>query len=596
MDHGTPHTDTPVAEGTIATGYLSSHHGVLHIQTLIAAKDPDGKDIRVETPKEFADFDIRAISVIRGDRTSTWDVEIHRRSDGAILRDLVTSATLADGRKLDTWLATHEVSYGEPTTGPVLGRFRPGTRIMRYLIAQRPSPALIVQQLGYHDDLGMFLTLKGAILPGEVEFDTTVPYLPAGALNPAGAAPFTFGFAAGGLLEVRDVLAETLTFHDEEATALFASWAAMSLIQSALMSYVDHFPVFAVEAPSGTGKTTGALGMLAELITGYNLGESQSTLAVLRDLVASTWSGFIHTDDVNDPKTLFEMLRLSTAKGTKPKKSGENWSTNALIQLTGSMYITGEYLGMNAEKALLDRVVKIGLSSPVDRRSQRPGREHMSQARDMKEVQRRYRREWGGLAALSATVISEVLLYTERLCDLVDDLRPATGRAGDKFAVLLAGARMVDHLLGEPDAWDGEGMTSFRVRAWVGHQVDDSSFDGDNKLTLRVIPEVYGLGLQMGDTFRGMEVKFPPVGFAPIAKWGGEERLFFRAPELSKVWEAWKGTAHVDQRTESRTALEQQARAAGFTPSYGLKLHGVNQRVWYATAEVTEAMRSRLDR
>lgn len=584
----------PAAVGTLDSGYLSSVDNVLHVQAFTTITDQEGKESRVELPQEYANFDIRALAVIRDESTSTWQVTLIRKADGAPITDLVPASVLADRRKVEAWLANHELTCGDPTG--IRGRFQPGQRIMRYLIQQRPKPATIVRQLGYHDRLGLFLTPKGAIIPGEIDFDAALPYLPACILDRGNPLPFTFGFANGGLEEVRHVLGEVLSFHDETATALFASWAVMSLVQSALMSYVDHFPVFAVEAPSGTGKTTGALGMLAQLITGYSMGESQTTLPVTRDLIASTWSGFIHTDDLDEPKKLFELLRLSTAKGTAGKKvngAGGAFSNNGLIQLTGSMYITGEHLGMNEEKALLDRVVKIGLPSPVDRKSRRPGREQVSQARDVKEMQRRYPSEWGGLAAISATVISEVTLFVEQLCELVDLLRPTTGRAGDKYAVLLAGARMIDHLLGDRHAWDGEGMTSHRVQSWVNQQLSATSFAGDNKLTLAVLPEILSLNFQQGDSFKGIKIDYPPCGFKRDGR-SGEIQLFFHGKLLPTFWAALKGTHQVDARTESAASLAQQAENMGFEKSVQINICGVNRRVWVAPPEITEAMLERV--
>lgn len=583
-----------LTEGTLDTGYLSSVNGVLHVQAMQTIADEDGKEKRVEIPEEYGNFGITARAVIRDDTTSTWDVRFIRKADGAPIDDLVPASTLADRRRTEAWLANHELTVGDPTG--IRGRFQPGQRLMRYLISQNPKPARIVQQLGYHDPLQLFVTPKGVILPGEIDFDTNLPYLPACKLDKTNPLPFSFGFAHRGLPEAREVLADVMTFHDETATALFSAWSVMSLIQSALMDYVDHFPVFAVEAPSGTGKTTGALGMLAQAITGYTMGESQTTLPVTRDLIASTWSGFIHTDDLDDPKRLFELLRLSTAKGTSGKKvpgATGAFGSNGLIQLTGSMYITGEYLGMNDEKALLDRVIKIGLSSPVDRKSRRPGREHVSQSRDLKEMQRRYPREWGGLSAISATVISEVLLYVDRLCELVDALRPSTGRSGDKYAVLLAGARMVDHLLGEAGAWNGEGMTSHRVQSWVSGELNTTSFDGDNKLTLKIIPEVLSLNLQQGDTFKGVKIEYPPCGFKRDGRTGAPQ-LFFHGRVLPLVWEVLKGSHNVDNRTESAHSLEGQAEAMGFSKSVQININGVNRRVWVAPPEVTEALRERV--
>lgn len=588
--------------GTIETGYLSRINGVLHIQTMQTVTGEDGKESRQQVPLEFADFDLQARYVVQEDTGFTWVVSVAPRGlIGTPPEAQLTSATLANVQKLDAWLASHGVSYGEPTTGSVMHKFKPGTRLMRYLKAQKPPLAQIREQLGYHADLGMFLTVDGAILPGEIAFDNSIPYRPAAMLHGRTASPFTYGFAHRGMEEVREILREILTFHDETATALFSSWCVMSLVKHALDGYIGHFPVFAVEAPSGTGKTKGAFAMLGQLLTGYSLGESQNTPAALRDMLASTWSGFVHVDDLDDPKNLFELLRLATGAGIKGKKTGAGWDQNAQIKITGALYITGEHLGMDTEKAMMDRVITIGLPSPIHRKSRRPGREHLSQEQDMKEIMRRYQM-MGGLSAVSATVISEVITYVDELRNLVDTLKPVPGRLGDKYAVLLAGARMIDRLLNEEGAWDGEGPTSFYVQQWVEHQLEQRSFDGDNSLTTEVIPTVYGLVPQekAPDKFRGIEVPFPPCGIADFGGFDGE-RLFVQLTILANVWEAWKGAHNVKQRTETRRAMEQQARAAGFERTERVvRLPGRRdlnpQRLWVASAEVTEAVRERLGR
>jgi hypothetical protein len=176
----------------------------------------------------------------------------------------------------------------------------------------------------------------------------------------------------------------------------------------------------------------------------------------------------------------------------------------------------------------------------------------------------------------------------------VEALKPSTGRSGDKYGVLLAGACMVDRLLGDTAAWLGEGMTSQRVRTWVAEELGDRSFEGDNKLTLKVIPEILALGIEPGSLFRGIKIDFPPCGFHVSAR-TGEERLFFYPQTLSMVWEAWKGGQNVDQRTESRSALAQQADAMHFSKSEQIKIMGINRRVRLASPEVTAAVKQRVD-
>src|SRR6185312_13331163 len=157
--------------------------------------------------------------------------------------------------------------------------------------------------------------------------------------------PFTYNFAAGGVNELRYVLTEVLSFHDRTALTALLSWALMTIIKAEIRAKgkIAVFPFFAIEAVSGSGKTTGAVKMIGEL-TGYALGDVQPTPADLRDKLAAFRSGFLHFDDPKDLKRYEEILRVAATEGTITKRQDAEHSMSA--HMTGGLLLTGEGLGI----------------------------------------------------------------------------------------------------------------------------------------------------------------------------------------------------------------------------------------------------------
>jgi hypothetical protein len=587
---------TSVTTATLDTGWLLSKDGILHVITRVRDPDDPAKFILTEEP--YANFDVAALGIIADDATErrAWDVTIQRQDDGRNLRRVLDEKTLSDPRKLTLWLTSAGVSVMCPDSA-LGGRTTAGVRLLRYINAQKPPEATIVDQVGYHPDLNLFVAHEGVLTPGSTCFDTAAPYRPSAQLSTSGDAPFAYGMAKNGLAEVQDVLAQVLTFHDEVPLAVTASWMVMSLVQSAIIQHTSHFPVLAVEAPSGAGKTTGALSMLRQLLTGNTSGPSQGTVPDVRQKIASTRSGFVHIDDLDDPKAVFEMLRLATADGTKMLRShATGFTSSQHAQLTGTVLLTGEHLGLKSQKALADRIVMLELSDPTSRKSLLPGREHLSQWLDVTSLMRRYPGN-SSLTALAGTVIVEVLKWIDDVEALVDEVKPCPGRLGDKYAVLLAGACFVDHLLGDPKAWHKKGATFQKVMSWVKEDMKYAN-SWDNALTTDVLPwalHEYGDWATSGmAAFEPIKISGKTFVTAP-AFYRQEgmhgEAIFIHPRTLADAWRAFMGNK-VEDRVHSAAAFVAQAKIAGFEEKV-VKISGKAVKGWLLLGEKVEILRQR---
>ena len=590
---------------TADTGYLASKDGVLHIAARVPDPEKNGEHIVKAVP--FADFDLEAIGIVDpGDgSTCTWVVDIFHKS-GRNRRGYLDHAILADSRKLISWATANRLAITPPDR-PLGGKTPTGTRIMQFLESQNPPVYTTVNQVGYHPDLDLFITHEGVIDPWALEVDPQAPYRPTPELAHSGDAAYTFGFKASAwegatgpdiraaaLTEVGDVLRETLTFHDETPVAVAASWMAMNLIQSLVIQHASLFPVLAVEAPSGSGKTSGALSMLMQLLTGANGGPAQGTLPDIRQKLAATRSGFVHLDDLDDPKTVYEMLRLSTADGTKNLRSARTgFQSSQGAKLTGGMLITGEYLGMDRQKALRDRTLMLELSDPSGRKSQHPGREHLSQWLDVTALRRKYPAPLG-FSLLTGWVVSEILMYLEDLMILMEEEKPKAGRSGDKYAVVAAGACFIDHLLGERSAWSRGGPTYARVSRWIASQVREEAEDWENALTLEILPwalREYG-DWEAWEDRKAIRISGVEFAVAPAFYYRGD--IVFHPETLSNAWRLFKRDGY-EQRVHDNKALLEQAKRVGFTKGSVRPRGQANRTMWRLKAEHPELL-ARLER
>jgi hypothetical protein len=594
-----PTAPVTVTDASLDTGWLSSRNGIVCIRT--RAKDPQDSSQYIFEDDPYGNFDIVALGIIADDKTErrAWDVIIKRQDDGKELRRILDEKTLADGKKLTLWLTSAGISVICPD-GALGSGASTGVRLLRYINAQKPPEATIVDQVGYHPDLNVFVSHEGVLRPGDTAFDTTAPYRPSAQLSTSGDAPFSYGIAPGGLAEVAEVLGQVLTFHDETPLAVSASWMVMSLVQSAIIRHTSHFPVMAIEAPSGAGKTTGALSMLRQMLTGNTSGPSQGTVPDVRQKIASTRSGFVHIDDLDEPKAVFEMLRLSTADGTKMMRShASGFMASQHSQLTGTILLTGEHLGLKSQKALMDRVILMELSDPTGRKSRLPGREHLSQWLDVTSLMRRYAGS-DGLAVLAGSVVAEVLRWLDDLEALIDETKPCPGRLGDKYAVLLAGACFVDHLLGSPKAWNKKGETYQRVMAWVKEDMKLAN-SWDNALTTDVLPwalHEYGDWMNLSAFPGAMEpIKISgktfvtaPAFYRRSDSFGGDG-IFIHPRTLADAWQAYKGHKTED-RVHSSGAFVAQAKIAGFT-EHVIKINGKSVKGWLLLGDKVDLLKER---
>lgn len=546
------------------SGWLLS--GGDHLLVEMRAKpDADGP----EPPDSFANFDIKAVGLVStpGKRGRSYDVIITRQRDGEQFPEVLDADTLVDYRKLTAWLAgVAGVSFAQPQRA--MGDMQPTIRLMRYLEEQKAPVSTLVGQIGFQPDHGVFLTPVGIIKPGvngmnHFEGVRPRPDLPGfDRYDP----PFKYGFAAGGFPEVREVLKEVLTFHDRTALTVLMSWALMSLVKAEirLKGNAAVFPIFAIEAVSGSGKTSGAIKMIGELM-GYDLGDVQPTPADLRDKLAAFRSGFVHFDDPDDLDKFRELLRLIPMESTKTKRQDAEHSMSA--KLTGGLLITGEGLGLTGQKALMDRTVSVDLPSTKGQKSY----DHV------KELWQRY---GGSLTAVAGTLVAEVLKLVEEIPGLVKALKPTTGRVGDSYGIVRAGARVLDWLLAETDAeraaaLAGKGSSAGCVDAWATESIAKLPADTDDLLTLQILPwaiRTFSDPDEYGEMPKYKGQRFPlypakirdesvddartktPYPVGPV--------IYFNAATLAEAWTAKEGKGD-ETRLASAEAITRQAKALG---------------------------------
>lgn len=538
-------------------GWLVGNGKTLFTQVRITQGDSSSYDLG-----EYANFDIEARGVTRDpDQSKVFWVCLHTR-DGDL--DVLLRATvLGDDRKLRAWLA----GFGCTTWPP--GNMFPregtvGVRIQRYLESQNPPIIEVTETLGWNQQVrqgrGAFVTHDGIILPdglisAELSGIRAEPTLLSG-----GIAPHQYGFG-GDPEEARRVLNEVLTFHDEHVTSVFGAWWAACLLKPQILANSALFPFVGVQAPSESGKTNGFFDMMVQL-NGSTRGEVVPTRAVLRNMIAAHNNGIVWIDDLDDPAYLMELLRAATSGGTVSKMA-EDRVSSANSTLVAPVVISGEQLGLGTQKALLDRAIMIPVGSPVGRRSTHdPNRPQWD---DVLELRRQYPH---GLSAVAGWFVQWALKAEGRTLAALQASRTGTGRAGDKDAVLRAGAMLLDHLCNSHDAWEGTGAHATRVEEWLSGKIEQHT-QSDNALTLELLPWVLRewhfpdspVAGENGRTttpafLRGHSEEYTLDG-DPLTIWVNTELLA----------EAWRREHHgrVEVRTQTPSALRDQIHALGHT-------------------------------
>lgn len=578
-------------------GWLQSSGTIMLTQVMIKSADGESKDYDLA---EYADFDLQAKGVMvdeDGERTYWVNINRKRRGVGDVetIDATMPGRVLGDDRALRKWLAGFACTILPPNNmWPREGT--PGVRIQRYLEAQHPPIVKITKTLGWDQEIldgsGGFVTHEGVITADTIYECEEVGVRPEPTLKKGGMAPHVYGYE-GDAEEARRVLEEVLTFHDETITSVFGAWWAACLLKPQIEERTALFPFVAIEAPSESGKTNGYFDMMTQL-NGNTRGETVPTYAALRDMAASHRNGIVWVDDLDDPSHLMELLRAATAGGTLAKMSEDRESVKNKT-IVSPIVLSGEALGIGSQKALLDRAIILKVGSPTGRMSRHDP--SMPQWDDVLALREQYPE---GLSAVAGWLVQDALGVEPEVLALLKSLRVGTGRAGDKVAILRAGARLLDWLVSPegPEriaAWGGDGPHAQRVDAWVAAP---SAAQGtqENALTLELIPWALRK-FNYPDKARAGEKSYDTDMPVFVKDWSGsvQQRVMqILAGELTmdgglEIWfnsamlaEAWEREKHgrVERRTHTESALKDQANALN-APAKRFKIVGGGGRLAY---------------
>lgn len=569
------HARNPERALDASCGWLKS--GKTRLLTQVAKKDINTGDTSYEL-EEYADFDLQAIGVMveEGDTRTYW-VKVRRKrrghGDTEEFDAVLPGSMLGDDRKMRSFFSARALTI-LPPRGMSPQEGSPGLRIQRYLESQNPPTVTVSKTLGWDQSIiggaGGFITHDGVITAEEVFTTEQAGVIPLPSLKSGGVAPHVYGFE-GDEDEARRVLGEVLTFHDDDVTAVFGAWWAACLIKPQIEAKTSLFPFMAIEAPSESGKTNGFFSQMVEL-NGNTAGEQNPTFASLRNMAASHKNGIQWVDDLDDPSNLMELLRAATSGGSLTKM-GEDRESIISATIVSPVVISGEALGLDNQKALLDRAVVLKAGSPTSRMSRRDASRR--QWDDVLLLREQYP---DGLSAVAGWLVKSALLYADDAIGLLKSLRSGGGRVGDKFAILRCGARLVDALLAESpaglqEAWAGNGNYAIRVDAWVAERVESGSgLQGDNALTMEILPWAlrrwnYPDKAVAADDSRGITtpayVKHYNRDGVKEALFGNKEpEILFNTELLAEAWEQHK-LGRVEKRTQTGSALADQASALG---------------------------------
>lgn len=568
----TEHQQHPERDLSSDSGWLVGNGRSLQVRTKTGSTSGLG---------EFADFDLicHGVALDQQQRRTYW-LTI-QANDGRQIEATIEGSILGDNRALSRWLAAFGISVNEPFDS--YPKMSTATRLLRYLNHQDPKPVLMATVLGWSDELSGYVVPDGLITK-----DGLVPKEQAGlCASPkvVEEAMFHYGFS-GSRDEALRTLAQVLTFQTSEVTTVFGAWWMATLVKEQIRKHTSLFPFVAVEASSGSGKTNGFFNQMNQL-NGSIRGEGTMTRAVTRTIASLNRSGIAWIDDMDQIETVTEVLRAATSGGSMSKMGVDHRGAES-IRLVGAVMVTGEHLGFATEKALADRSIAIEAPSPVDRKSQVKGREHLAQWEDVVALQKRWPAESGGLglAAMSGwflQIAAEMIAAGEveqAIQDAKQDPMRRSGRNGDKDLVLLAGARLLARMLGE-----GHGNTLLGVHEWIARESAGTTEDGDNTLTLRILPRLlrevrFSQHVVQGgdrDRWRYTPVVIKPVGATRAARqiamrWleDGDRASIGANPDEFEIWyhisevaDCWATLQHgrIDQRTESLASLKQQTAA-----------------------------------
>jgi hypothetical protein len=572
----------PERAATEHTGYLTSQDGILYCQVVVKQDD-----MNVPALAPFADFDIEALGVAVDelDRRMYW---VRLYWNGTTIDATLNAEVLGDDRAIRKWLAAMGLSADPPFNA--MPRTSTGVRILRYLNSQKPPQVHIVDTLGWHDELDAFVTHDGLINVHGFKKKEDAGVVADPKLVERDVAPYVYGFN-DTWVKAQAVLREVLTFQDETVTAVFGAWWAACLLKPQIQARTSLFPFFGVEAVSESGKTNGFFDLMVQL-NGNTRGQIAPTRPVLRDYSSANRNGIVWADDLDSLEPYGELLRASTSNGTASKMDMDR-SGIKNTQVVAPIFITGESLGMNQQKALLDRSVVLNVPSPKGRLSTRGD---WPQWEDVLDLLAEYPEDRGGLSTLAGWYVQQALLVNDRVLEVLKRVkRKGSGRQNDKLAVLRAGASLLDHLSGQENAFETLGEYATRVEGWIEQQSTMGWLDKDNTLTTQILPWAIrtwgfaGSPLPGSDSGRFAGIDTPVfVRSLGNTEWDGtptlsdEEQIevWVAIPLLAQAW-ARDRNHKVEARTETEQALKQQADALTLDKGKTFALPGTRRKGWY---------------
>lgn len=556
------------------------------------------KSSRRPEPYELCRFDLRVVGKLWNPEEECWiyECDLVTRKDPTPARVFVNASEFGNPRFARQWLAKRALSVG---SGADLVHTSHDwcSRLLTYLHAQEAPRRTITPHYGWDEDECAYLTDRYAIdARGARDFAQKVPH--PNLVWSAGE----YGFGSSQQ-EARELLAEVMHFQTPQVASLFGAWWAATLVKQWVTPQVSLFPVMALEAASGSGKTTGFFSLMVGM-SGSSTGEGHYTPAVLRNHLASNRNGVTWVDDLENPESVHETIRVLTAGGSLSKMDANH--NPQKFHLVGSLLLSGEALGFESQRALIDRVVLLSPPPPAGRVSHRdPNR---SQWLDVVELQQRLE-EIGGPQALAGHLLQECSGMRSQVFQWFKqerEQRSGSGRLRDRDLVLLVGARVLDHLVGGHQYADESGK-SLGVYEWVSDwvrrkdQMDlaelvadadgGAALDADNTVTVTLLPRY--LADHSG-------LRNPNVA-AVVSP--DESEVWLKPTRLANWWyELNRG--RVNARTESYSAILAQLRqlrtvypecvSSGVRKRLGGGRGSNPTPVWVLGGVVAETIRERL--
>ncbi len=511
-----------------ATGWLaSSGKGTLIALTEI------GKETKVEKLVPVSDFDMRVLGKYLDEGGGAhYRLAIESAVYGDTRYRVEPARLFGNSQKLSERLRALELNIWPVggDKGAVQSR-NPAGRLGHYLSTQNAPRLQVAPHMGWNDEAGGFVCEEGVITADGL--NPSAGWMPDPRIRERDPVAHQYGFE-GSAAEAQAILREVLTFQDDTVAAVFGAWWAACLVKAQLRTKASLFPFVAIEATSGTGKTTGFFSLMVELNGASKLG-TISTAASRRDAIASNRSGIVWIDDMDDASSTYQDIRTATAEQTRTKK-GIDHSTTVSVDLVAPILITGETLpGLADQTALLDRLIRLDVPPVQDRKSLHGD---YAQWDDIVKLKAQHHQLW----RFAGWYVQAALRHWPAVEGEWSALRTSSGRHADKLAILRIGARLLD--LMTETGWHTE-----YVDEWCNGQAKP---EGDF-LTNRILPEL------LREHTLESAVGWPPVFVS-------EGRVWMHPGQVADEWA--KRHRHADARTKAFGELgtiTRHRQAAGIT-------------------------------